>query len=109
MAQDRPNNEQRENPEEPSSGAAALRRAVDAALLKAADAIAVALIESSMQGHILSTKFVYELAQVQEKDSESESARKLRINIMNEWETDRKWLADLRIGAVKAAGLREPD
>ncbi|HLY41124.1 MAG TPA: hypothetical protein VKR52_07905 [Terracidiphilus sp.] len=92
------------------SGAAAFRLAVVDALLQNAEAIATALVQNAIDGHILSAKFLYELVTIQEKESESEAARKLPFNLIDEWEADKKWLAELRINAAKdAATWREPD
>lgn len=116
VAQDRQCEEQEAKQEEGDShesnpsGAAALRRAVDLALLKSADQIAMALVERSIKGHIQSTKLLYSLSEAQEKGGESQLANKLRISLVDEWEADKKWLAELRRSADTATdGAHAPE
>jgi hypothetical protein len=92
-----------------TGGAAMLRQAVDMVLQDKSMDIALALAKSSVEGHIQSTKFMYDLADEQAKLGTMEIAAKLR-SLASEWATEPLWLGESSEEVAETAGgSHEPE
>ncbi len=103
----------RKQPDEQQSGgrrgANEMRVAADIILQLKSLEIADALAQSSLDGHIQSARFLYELAGELEKLAPVEGAHRLR-SLASEWAAEPDWLAELREeDAETAGGSREPE
>lgn len=106
---DSPRNEETGQQAESRRGAGEMRCAADIVLREKSLEIADALAKSSLDGHIQSAKFLYELAGEHERLSPAEGAHKLR-SLASEWAAEPEWLAELREeDAETAGGSREPE
>ncbi|MDE3187682.1 MAG: hypothetical protein KGM96_09195 [Acidobacteriota bacterium] len=91
------------------SGAADLRVAADMVLEESSIEIARALARSSLEGHLQSIKFLYDLAEYHEKRGAAELSRTIR-SLAGEWAAEPEWLAEMsEQDAETAGGSREPE
>lgn len=109
VVMDSPRKQETEQQPDRIGGASEMRVAADIVLQEKSLEIANALAQSSMDGHIQSARFLYELAEENEKLGPAEGARKLR-SLADEWAAEPEWLAELREeDAETAGGSREPE
>ncbi len=91
------------------SGAEDLRVAADMVLEESSVEIARALARSSLEGHLQSVKFLYDLAEYHQKLGKGEIARQIR-SLAGEWAAEPEWLAEMsEQNAETAGGSREPE
>ncbi len=91
------------------SGAEDLRVAADMVLEESSVEIARALARSSLEGHLQSVKFLYDLAEYHQKLGKGEIARQIR-SLAGEWAAEPEWLAEMsEQDAETAGGSREPE
>jgi hypothetical protein len=92
-----------------SKGAESLRQAADRILRQKCDAIAQALAKSSMEGHIQSTRFLYLLAEGQDKLEAAKVVQTLH-SLAIELSQEPEWPEPLdEHTAETAIGSREPE
>lgn len=109
VVMDSPRKQEPEQQQNPCGGASEMRVAADIMLREKSLEIADALAKSSMDGHIQSARFLYELAEEHEKLGPAEGAPKLR-SLASDWAAEPQWLAELREeDAETTGGSREPE
>lgn len=86
-----------------------MRLAAEIVLREKALDIAEAMAGSSVQGHIQSAKFLYELAEREEELHEGEGAAKLR-SYATEWASEQEWVHEIHPDTAETATApREPE
>jgi len=91
-------------------GAQELRLAAEIILQLKALEIAEALCESSLEGHILSTKFLYELCLERERLGEGQDPAQHRKNLIDQWAEEDEWTPEASEQiAETTAGSLEPE
>ena len=109
VVMNRPREQETGKPENNCSGAEDLRLAANLVLEESSIEIARALVRSSMDGHIQSVKFLYDLAEYHQKLGAGEIARQIR-SLASEWAAEPEWLAEIsEQDAETAGGSREPE
>ena len=104
-----PRDKETGNQNNQTNGAQDLRLAANLVLEESSLEIARALTRSSMEGHIQSARFLYQLAELHEKQGAVESARSIR-SLASEWAAETEWLAELsEEDAEMTGGGREPE
>lgn len=90
-------------------GAAEMRLAADMVLEESSIEIARALARSSIEGHIQSARFLYNLAEDREKLNSAEITQTIR-SLASDWATEPEWLAEMsEEDAETAGGSHEPE
>lgn len=90
-------------------GAAELRAAADMFLDAKCIEIAESLAESSLKGHIQSTKFLFALADGHQELDAEEVSGQLR-SLATEWAAEPQWIAEMNEQmAETTGGSREPE